>query len=659
MLFRFPITLALALAAPPLSAQAVVQPIGVSDADALAEQVRRLGANPLDLDALLGAAELSLRLDDLSAAGSFLARADKIAPGSARGQAVRGAILVHSERPGEALAQFARAEAMGFSPARFAADRGLAYDLIGDQMRAQREYKLALREGGGSDETRRRYALSLGILGKQREALDELAPQIKRNDRAGWRTRAFVLAMGGDAAEASRIASTMMPPGSAQGLQAFFADLPRLPAIDRAFAVHFGEVRPSSSRLADARLAPQLPPLPTEAAPVQIAAVVAPAPTRDRDRRRKEKLKPGRVTLADAAPVLAAVEPVAQPPAYQAPAYQPPAYPPPRSTMASVVDRPLTPGEQASLAAATLKPSQRRGARAATALVPPAAAIVTPRAVTPVTLASATPSVSPAPTLAPSPTPLAATPVASALGIAPPIAAGSAAVASAIAPSASTISAAPPPAVAMSTPLAALVSPPVARLPGVTRTSRLPRGEADDILAKIVANLSIPASELGIEKTVPGTRTSRAAAKLATAKPGGEVAPATGKKEPVDRKAEARRLLAEKKAAADKKELAARQAAEKKAARNEPSRIWVQVAGGANEGDLGKAWSTVRTKAPDVLAGRKGYTAKLRATNRVLTGPFKSDAEARDYVGKLRKNGISAFAFTSDAGEKVSRLGDK
>ena len=67
----------------------------------------------------------------------------------------------------------------------------------------------------------------------------------------------------------------------------------------------------------------------------------------------------------------------------------------------------------------------------------------------------------------------------------------------------------------------------------------------------------------------------------------------------------------------------------------------------------------VQAKAPEAFAGRKGYTTPLRATNRVLTGPFKTDAEARAYVNQLARKGVSAFSFTSDAGQKVSRLGEK
>lgn len=766
MIFRFS-ALALALMSAPLTAQGFVQPVGVSDADRLAEQVRRLGANPRDLDALLSAAELSIRLDDLSAAGSFLARADRVSPGSPRALAVRAAILVRSERPGEALRLFAQAEAMGWPVARLAADRGLAFDLIGEQRRAQADYRLAMRSGDASDEVRRRLALSLAIAGKQREALDELAPLVRRNDRGAWRARAFILAMGGNAPEALTIAQTMMPPGSAQGLQGFFAELPALPATDRAFAVHFGQVRPTAERLADARLAPYFAPLPAE--PIQVAAAAPPQPA-PRERSRRGRSRSARIQPPVAAPVqVAAVEALPPPPAYQAPAYVTPSYTPPLVTRppsgqvlaANSADRPLTPGEQASLAVATLRSARGRARSAPVVTMPPlsvAARTAVPAAVPPagppVQLASTparpvtapstvapasrstapTTSVAAAPAavaaapIAPPPIPTASNPQVAAATPLPPVpptperpvavgtpVAGPPADEPGLAPSGpvTTVAAVP---TASTAPVDALPSPPnavladtapsvpaVAAAPTITPAEapavraptakrppvqvevaspprppvRVSRAQADDILAKIVANLSIPASELGVSGPAAGRRSARAADPLAPEKKpvakavaskvdvkpavpakGGKKAVAVTDENTADKKhAAGKKGGADKKLAAEKpddKAVAAK--ADKKGARGEPARIWVQVAGGANEGDLDKAWSSVRAKAPAAFKGRQAYTTPLRATNRVLTGPFKTDAEARAYVNQLAKSGVSAFTVKSEAGQKVSRL---
>ena len=89
-----------------------------------------------------------------------------------------------------------------------------------------------------------------------------------------------------------------------------------------------------------------------------------------------------------------------------------------------------------------------------------------------------------------------------------------------------------------------------------------------------------------------------------------------------------------------------------------PARIWVQVAGGANASALPKEWSAVSAKHPELKA--KGpYTAKNRATNRLLAGPFKTEAEAQAAVVKLRKAGIGAFQWKSDEGEAVQKIGGK
>lgn len=198
----------------------------------------------------------------------------------------------------------------------------------------------------------------------------------------------------------------------------------------------------------------------------------------------------------------------------------------------------------------------------------------------------------------------------------------------------------------------------MATIPAPSR-SRPVRGDGDAILAKIVADLTIPASELDVAGPIlpSGVSTPRRATVPAVV---AEKKVAADKKALADRKA-----LADKKAAADKVALAEKKAladkrvaAEKKLARGEPSRIWVQVAGGANEAGLRQAWRAAQAKA-SALAGRDGWTTPLRSTNRVLSGPFKTEAEARAHVNQLARAGVSAFTFTSEAGQKITKLATK
>ena len=81
----------------------------------------------------------------------------------------------------------------------------------------------------------------------------------------------------------------------------------------------------------------------------------------------------------------------------------------------------------------------------------------------------------------------------------------------------------------------------------------------------------------------------------------------------------------------------------------------MQVAGGANKADLPKAYRALGAKAA-ALKGRSAWTTPLRATNRLLVGPFKTDDEAQAFVNTLAKQGLSAFVWASEPGQKIEQL---
>ena len=108
--------------------------------------------------------------------------------------------------------------------------------------------------------------------------------------------------------------------------------------------------------------------------------------------------------------------------------------------------------------------------------------------------------------------------------------------------------------------------------------------------------------------------------------------------------------------AKEKAEAAAKAKAEAKARAAEPERYWVQVASGKNKGDLGKVWNGLVDRNPKLLRGRATWTAPWRASNRLLTGPFKTDDEAQAFVNTLAKAGMSGIQFTTRAGVKVEKL---
>lgn len=86
------------------------------------------------------------------------------------------------------------------------------------------------------------------------------------------------------------------------------------------------------------------------------------------------------------------------------------------------------------------------------------------------------------------------------------------------------------------------------------------------------------------------------------------------------------------------------------------AKVYVQVAGGANREDMDKAWAGVKAKAPELMKGRTPSTTPLKATNRLLVGPFKDDAEAQAFVNKMAGKGVSGFTFKSSKGQKVDKV---
>jgi Flp pilus assembly protein TadD len=207
--------------------------------DALSRNLKSLAASPRSVDALTGAGRAALDVGDAQAALGFLARAEDESPRDGRIKMWIGAALVQLEQPHAAIKFFKDAVELGVAEGELAGDRGLAYDILGDQRRAQRDYRLALQRAR-TPEVVRRLALSLAISGEREQALRTLDEQLQTRSPAAERTRALVLALTGDAADAERAVEASMPGPQGAALMPFLARLPSLSAADRALAVHLG-----------------------------------------------------------------------------------------------------------------------------------------------------------------------------------------------------------------------------------------------------------------------------------------------------------------------------------------------------------------------------------------------------------------------------------
>ncbi|MFM7028055.1 MAG: SPOR domain-containing protein [Chakrabartia sp.] len=612
---------------------------GSGPAALLSENLKALARDPYNVEAILQAGNGALAIGDTNAAFGFFARAEELSPRSWRAKAGLGSSLVLMEKPTEALRAFDEAASLGAPEQELVADRGLAFDLMGDTKRAQRDYLAALKLRP-SDEVTRRLALSLAIGGDRDAGLARLDPLVRRNDQGAWRARAFILAMTGDSAGAEKIVRQVAPPNMAGYMSTFLQRIAGLGPSAKAHAVHFGTLPAATAAPQVAVVSDSFRPVDPNAA-VRLAAQepqprAAPssanADIRDARRRAREAHDQDLLAARSRAAAAPALPSSAAPSAASArPALAPspaPAPPPVRVAAATPAPAPQP------VRAAAVAPSAYPG----WAPTAPAAAPVSNAQ--PVIVSAATPV--PAAQPSPAPTAAASAPPAALFEVPPMPARGAAP-----APVAPPVTApAPAPAVQSAELQPASPSPSAvaAAAPAETAADWSAPSEAP---APAAASAAPQPARLALSDIVRTLDLERESAPVAL---------------PDAAKIKALRLAAQKKAAAEEKARAekaeqARKAAEEAAqARRNPSRLWVQIATGGNKSGLSRTWRNLKNEAPDALSGRKAWYVPYIQTYRVLVGPFRSDDDARALVKSLRKEGVKALTFESEAGQEITRI---
>lgn len=582
------------LAAAPAAAQ-TGNPAGDSPADQLSRNLRSLAENPKSLHALMGAGTAALKLGDAQAAITFFARAEQQAPRDGRIKMWIGSALVQMQQPISAMRFFREAAGLGVAEAEIAGERGLAHDISGNPAAAQRDYRLALQRGSDPEVTRR-LALSLGISGQREAALQLLEGQLLRRDPAAERSKALILAMTGDSDGAARAVQARMPGPQAAAMTSFLARLPLLTPAERALAVHLG-VFPG-----DARTAPPQ-------------------------------------TYAAFQPTLNAGAPDTSKPslARRTPPPEPVSTEPRRRPGTDSAARTASPGSRSAPESAfswsrgTLTPSRSRAAPAAT----PQAPQPKPPVQSAARAAPAEPQVQPPQATVVARSEPARQPVATQPAPAQPVAATPALPKWTPPPARQAV-----PQTARPLELAG-VQTGIGGAAAATPAAPAPQTDRFDADATLAA-LSATVASLAADQ--PEVEEKRAAKPLAA--------------KPPEKKPAAQKPAPEKKA--PEKKAVEKKAPEKKAAAKkppaEPSRHWVQVAGGADKAALPREYARLKAKAAKLLGGKTAWTTPLRATNRLLVGPFKTSAEAQAFVNELAKAELSAFAWTSEAGQKIEKL---
>ena len=222
-----------------IHAQEVVQALPPSGSQELSDALQRLARDGNDVAALLDAGDAAITLGDVAAAIGFFGRAQALTPSNPRISLGLARAYTLSRRPVEALRLYAEAEKGGIPLQNMAADRALAFDLVGDAKSAQELYRMALG-GTGGDAVRRNLALSQAISGDKKGFEATLLPLLRQGDNAAFRTRAFGLAILGETEAAIKIARDMMPAPMASKIEPYLEYMTRLTPAQQAAAGALG-----------------------------------------------------------------------------------------------------------------------------------------------------------------------------------------------------------------------------------------------------------------------------------------------------------------------------------------------------------------------------------------------------------------------------------
>lgn len=567
---------------------------------ALSSALIRLNQNPRDSEALIAAGNAALAMGDTDAAVGFFTRADVLSPNNSRIEAGLAGAKVHAEDPFSAIPLFIAAEKSGSIPPDMLADRGLAYDLIGDNVNAQQYYRQALATGPATNvnaEISRRLALSLAIGGDRRASETVLSSLLLKQDRAAWRARIFALAILGYEDEAVATAKSTLPPEMALQIAPYLRYMRRLTPSQQAAAANLGhfpqaaEIGQDDPRVAqyahtldrsgvggvDRRLVPEGAPL------VGVANTASPNDKLTRKRRRDQHVDTSVVAL-----VRNAIAPARS--GHASPSNPaPPAFIASRDTQSagpSSLANHLAPVSQPEMPTPLGRPGLLESMHPTSAAVVPSSPNVVgamPMVSVPVvqSLPLRAPLLStPAPAPTPTPTPTST--------LTPP---STAATAWTLAPSSGQQPApvsAPPPIVAQAPVRPSFTEAFAAMLPGTVDITP-ERGAVD--LRKISPARAIP-------------------------KPPPPPPPPA-----------------------------------------HPSRIWVELGVGRNPDRIAFDWRRMIKNDPALFKGKNPFVSSWVRTNRLLVGPFETDKAASVFTDRLHKADYpTAFVWTSPAGQVVDPL---
>ncbi len=617
-----------------------VVPVSAEPAGAveLRSAMRRISFSPSDADALADAGNAALQLGDANAALNFFTRANALRPRNSRIVSGLASATVRTENPFEALRLFDDAVRLGATERSIAADRALAFDLLGNFGRAQQDYNLA-RTAATSDDLVIRQAVSLSLAGQKEQADAMLVPLLQRKNAAAWRARAFILAARGDLRESTKVAQGFMDASSAQRMERFFRLMPNLTGAQQAAAIHLGHFptsqyvgRDSEQVRSIAATLPQTSIASSENRLIPSGEPLGPKAGKSRDSKAAQKPESKRDRRArERAEVQVAV-----------------------ANIPESQKLPKTDTARLGTASARAKVEDAQSSRITSAKTN---VLPVPETARPLVRVPSPQSINP------QVTPPRQTAVVSTSPIGPRDQSAIAPVTtrSVLSPSASSSP------MGVITPLPVLTGPPVSQTnvatnvvatqtvstPVLSQPQPQPQMSAPAPVAvraassgfdlgAIVGSIQIPASEQQRAEVPVDLKMLR---KAIVAKPATSDAAKNAK---VDPKTAAK---ADPKAAKVDPKIAAKAKAEK----DNPARFWVQVAAG-DAGALGFDFKKFAKKYPELFKGKNGWTTPWGRTDRLLIGPFADQKAAKKWDGDFKKAGGDSFMWKSEIGIPVTQL---
>jgi hypothetical protein len=89
------------------------------------------------------------------------------------------------------------------------------------------------------------------------------------------------------------------------------------------------------------------------------------------------------------------------------------------------------------------------------------------------------------------------------------------------------------------------------------------------------------------------------------------------------------------------------------------SRVYVQLAGGANADRMSREYDRIRKVRASLFRARQPVVSEVKGWSRLLVGPFKDAGEAQEFVNDLHAAKLEGFVWTAPSGLKLEKLSPK